>query len=317
MAFLDFLTGRASKRAAQKNEAVINGAIASGTGALTNGTNSALGMLGTNNGGNAIDALTEGYTQARGDVSAGYDGAAPALSRLGESYGPMIAGGKRSFDAFLDGSGANGAEGNARAVANFQAGPGYEFQRDQSLEAIQRSAAARGGLAGGNLTSDMLKTATGLADQSWNSYLGNLKSGADYYQTGLAGQGQGLAAQAGASVARGTALGALGTGLGTGQAALYGQGANTQTALGQNLANLQIGGAQSLVQNNNNLAASQNQAGANAFNAILGIGQLATGNLGGALGSGSRIGSSTGDANVSPSGGSSLLSSLSSLNPFR
>lgn len=263
MGLFDALSGAASKKAARQNQIAIDNALASGTGSLNTGADRATGYLGVNNGGNAMDALGAGYGQARSDVAGQYGQTQGYLGRLGEQYAPMAQQGSKAYSAYNDAIGANGAAGSEAAQSAFRAAPGYQYAQDQALEAVQRSAAARGGLAGGNTTSDILKTATGLADQGWNSYINNLKGGSDYYTTALAGQGQGLSAQAQASQNQGAALGALGTGLGTGQAGLYGQGATTQTALGQNLANLQLGGANAMVSNNNNLAQAQNQASAN------------------------------------------------------
>lgn len=313
MGLLDLFTGNASKKAARENVAAIQAGQTNTLNALGSSRDSALGLLGTGTGaggGNALSALGQGYGQARNDISTGYAAAAPALGKLGSMYDGMVSGGQNAFNAYLDGSGANGAEGSARATDNFRSAPGYEFARDQALEAVQRSAAARGGLAGGNTTSDILKTATGLADQGYQQYLGNLKTGADYYQTGLAGQGQGLTAQANAAVSQGTQLGALGTGLGAGQAGLYGSGANVANSYGTNAANAYTGATNQTIGNNNNLAASENAAGANILGALLGGAQMISGKMGSSAGAGAGS-SPTGGANFSPFAGNPFMSGIS------
>lgn len=58
--------------------------------------------------------------------------------------------------------------------AGFQSSPGYQFQLNQGLQSIQNSAAARGGLAGGNTLKALQQYGTGLANQDWYNYLGQL-----------------------------------------------------------------------------------------------------------------------------------------------
>lgn len=79
----------------------------------------------------------------------------------------------------------------------FQASPDYAFTREQSLEALQRGAAARGGFMGGGADADRLQLASGLASQQFGNYWNRLAN--------LAGQGQSTA----------TNLGALGQNLAT------------------------------------------------------------------------------------------------------
>ncbi len=153
------------------------------------------------------------------------------LPRAGDlGYQPLVNNGLSALGAYFDGIGANGADGSARATAAFQASPGYEFARDQALSAVQRSAASRGGLAGGNLTNDILKTATGLADQTYQQHLDNLKSGVGIYSQGVQGLANGLTTQGGASQSYGNALSALGTGSGqhAGQHPRTGRGPATE-----------------------------------------------------------------------------------------
>lgn len=294
MGLFDLFTNDASQDAYARNNAFIQQGIGAGTGALTSAYANAQRMLGTNNGGNALNALNiantqgrnvlnagydnaqgrlgllgqqlnstinQGGQQARGDLNAGFADAAGALrggyqdargdySQIANSYNPMIRGGQRSFDAFLDSTGANGARGSDRALDNFRAGPGYEFQQSQGQDAIMRSAAARGGLAGGNTSVDLLKYSQGLADQEFDDYQANLRSGADFLTTGLAGRNAALTNRANAAQSygqnaanlnaqRGTSLGALGqamTGLRSGAQQAVGMadaqmGANRGTAL--------------------------------------------------------------------------------------
>jgi hypothetical protein len=116
-----------------------------------------------------------------------------ALSFLQNQYGnaqnylqPMTEYGKTGVDAYMAGMGLGpqGAEG----MNNFQNTPGYQFARDQGLDAVNRTAAARGGLAGGNNTVDLMKYATGFADQTYGNYMSRLNPLMQMYQQGVGGQ---------------------------------------------------------------------------------------------------------------------------------
>lgn len=180
------------------------------TGAINAGAGSALGYL---------DAGTQGalgqLAQARGDLTAD-GGAFRPLSELGARFG-------LGSQLYSDALGLNGAEGNARAVNAFQAGPGYQFALDQGLDAVNRARNASGGLRSGNTDVDALKFAQGLAGQTWQQWLGNLSP---YNQLEL-------------SAASGAAAG--NAGIGQQLANLGVTGANILTGAGQNKANVASG----------------------------------------------------------------------------
>lgn len=276
MALLDALTGGAANRAAKNNAAVIGQNLGAGADALTTGTNNALATLGTRgSGATALSALAGGYSNAREDLNNQYGQTQGYLGQLGASYAPLIQQGGGAYSAFSDAIGANGAEGSQRATDAFRATPGYEYAQNQALEAVQRSAAARGGLAGGNATADILKTATGLADQGYQQYVNNLQNGSQFFTQGLAGQGGALQGAANASQNQGTALGNLGTSFGNNAGNLFTNAAAIENGFGQNVANLWGNATNALVQNNNNRAQAQNAASAN----LIGLGQNVLGGL--------------------------------------
>ena len=64
----------------------------------------------------------------------------------------------------------NGPAGNQRAVGAFQAGPGYQYAVDQSLDGIARNAAARGMDIGGNTLAALGDRAGHMADQEYGSW---------------------------------------------------------------------------------------------------------------------------------------------------
>jgi hypothetical protein len=194
----------------------------------------------TSNFGQAADSLSANYGQARTDITDNYGRARTDLGGqygqtqgylggLTDAYRPLVNQTAGSVGQYMNAIGANGAAGSQAAQQAFTAAPGYQYALDQATGSVQRSAAARGGLAGGNATSDILNTATGLANQGYQQYINNLQNGTGLYTTGLAGLSQGLSAQANASQNYGTALANLGTTEGN-------QLANVSTGLGNQLA---------------------------------------------------------------------------------
>lgn len=75
--------------------------------------------------------------------------------------------------------GLNGAAGNDKVRGMFQTNPGYEFQMDQGLTALDRRNAAAGRFSSGNADTDALKFSHGLADQSWGDWVSGITSGID------------------------------------------------------------------------------------------------------------------------------------------
>lgn len=74
----------------------------------------------------------------------------------------------------MDALGVNGDAGNTRATDAFHASPGYDWTRSQGIDAVNRSANARGMLGSGNTDADLLKYATGLANQEYGGWLDRL-----------------------------------------------------------------------------------------------------------------------------------------------
>jgi hypothetical protein len=141
MAFLDIFTGESAKKAAAENQARLTASKGAGMGYLDAGKTGALGAL---------------------DTAGGY------YQPLASKYGAATTLG-------LDALGVNGPEGNTRATSAFQAGPGYQYAVDQSLEGINRSAAARGGI-GGNALAALSDRAGNMANQEYGSWLDRLNS---------------------------------------------------------------------------------------------------------------------------------------------
>jgi hypothetical protein len=319
--FFDTLFGGgAEQEAADANKALaaqygttgtnlLNTGLAQSTGAVNTGANAAAGYLGQNTGiyGNL------GTTGAN-TLNTGLSNQLGALNNAAGAYAPLSAlagqlGGGTNM--YLNSLGLNGAAGNQAAVDAFQTGPGYQFQLNQGLNAIDRARANAGMLNSGNTSIDALTYGQGLANQAYGGWqsqlqglinpqlsaLGTAAAGTSAADTNMANaygnnaaantalQGTVAAGQAGAN----TALAQNQANLGNALAGLYSGNASNQVAL--------QGGVTSADMSANNTAAAGQAAGAkNLLGAGLSLaGLVAGGPLGGAIGGG--LGSLFGGAN--------------------
>lgn len=213
----DIFTGRPAKEAAAKNTALLQQNQTAGTATLQGGQDNALASLTT----------AGGYYQP-----------------LADKYGGATSLG-------LDALGVNGPQGNTRATDAFKAGPGYQYAVDQSLDAINRKAAAGGGpTPGGNTLAALSDRAGNMANQEYGSWLDRLNG---YVSPELAAtSGMAGAEAAKAPVYTGTAsnIASLGTNTTNGITGQNTQAANAELAgsgnlwgLGLNLAKLGVGAA--------------------------------------------------------------------------
>lgn len=184
---LDSFTGDPIKQAAEQNRGIltqtgtnlINSTAAArdqAGGILQNQYGLASGNLGTGYGaatgainagaGSALDYLGQGNQAAQGTLQAGGGAYAP-LSALASQYG-------QGAGMYANALGLNGAAGNQQAQQAFQAGPGYEWQLNQGIDAINRRANAAGMLQGGNANRSAIDYATGLANKEYGGWLDRL-----------------------------------------------------------------------------------------------------------------------------------------------
>jgi hypothetical protein len=285
-----------------------------GAGTTQAGATRQRGYLGTG-AAQGLAALGQGYKQARSDIprrytvgqnalNAGRNASLGVMNRnpaLIQQYGanadafyaPLGEEANRGFSVYGDAAGVNGAAGQDRATQNFRAGPGYNFQLNQGIDASTRAAAAAGMAASGNTMQAAQRYGSGLADQEFQKYMQNLQpylqlapgiagKRADI-QTGMSddlignnaaiaglytGHGKDTAAL---QMGEGNTLASLATGYGTNQAGLYGD-------LSRNLSN--VTGAETAMltqQGQAGLMAGQT-ANQNTWNAGLQLANLAAGN---------------------------------------
>lgn len=78
-------------------------------------------------------------------------------------------------------AGTNALAALANPAASFESSPGYQFARDQGLDAVKTQQNALGRLASGNTLAALTQYGTGLAQQDYNNWWNQ--------QSGLAGMG--------------------------------------------------------------------------------------------------------------------------------
>lgn len=90
-------------------------------------------------------------------------------------YQPYRAGGMTAWDKLMQIAGLKGVDAQEAAYDDFRESPGVAFRRDQGVQAIDRSQAARGKLLSGNTLIDLDRFGQGLAEQSFGDYKGDLR----------------------------------------------------------------------------------------------------------------------------------------------
>lgn len=149
----------------------------------------------------AAAAKAAGYATGKTDANAALDtGLAQANPLYKQAYGDFSSlAGKfgAGQDTYNDATGVNGADGIARAGSLFKSLPGYSGGLTTGIEAVNRGAAARGDLGGGNTVADTIKFASDYDANKYGNFLSALApnlSGATAATSGGAGV---LGAQAG------------------------------------------------------------------------------------------------------------------------
>jgi hypothetical protein len=156
-----------------------------------------------------------GAITSSGAASKGAAQAQAALAQQRADLSPFRTAGGSAVGVAGDLAGANGPDAATAAMANFHTDPGYQFQLDQGLRAVDAGAASKGILRSGATIKAEDTFGTGLADQSFTNYYNRL--------FGLSQLGE-QAAAAGSTTA-GTA-GTLAQGAGNTQAGILSKAAS-------------------------------------------------------------------------------------------
>ena len=159
----------------------------------------------------------QGNTTANSALTAGQTGADALYGQAYKPFGSLIDSTGAGATAYGNATGVNGAPGIASAGSAFKSLPGYSGGLTTGIDALNRGAAARGDLGGGNTAADTIKFASDYDANKYGNYVSSL---APYL-----GANQG-AATGGAAVLGTQAGSDLGV---AGQKAQYGYNAATGT----------------------------------------------------------------------------------------
>lgn len=122
--------------------------------------------------------LQAGYDKLTTQYGAGRDAISAGANTATGYYQPLMASTGAGATAYGNASGANGATGLKTAMDDFHNSGQYGnfgFALTNGLQALDRTHAAAGNLSSGNADADTLKYATGLADNTYNSYAAGLQ----------------------------------------------------------------------------------------------------------------------------------------------
>lgn len=143
--------------------------------------------------------LRAGQTSANTALDAGYTTASGLYDQARVPFSDLYAKGSKGYDTFQDATGVNGAEGIGRAGDLYRSLPGYSAGRDRGIDDLERRAAARGQLGGGNTSADTIKFASDYDSTKYKDFLSSLSGNAGVATSAAAGQGALFGQQAGAA----------------------------------------------------------------------------------------------------------------------
>lgn len=145
-------------------------------------------------------ALNQGKSQATTALDNGLATATPLYQQAYAPFSTLYSKSMPGIDAYADATGANGAEGLARAKANYQADPGYSGGLTTGIDQVMRTAAARGDLGGGNTSADEIKFASDYDNQKYSQYVQSLAPWLSEGNSAASGGASVLGSQAGANL---------------------------------------------------------------------------------------------------------------------
>jgi hypothetical protein len=153
-----------------------------------------------------------------------------ALAQARSDVAPWTTAGEGALTGVQDAAGLNGQPGYDAAMAGFHTSPGYQFQLDQGLRAVDAGAAASGMLRSGATLKAEQAYGAGLADKEFTDYYNRLFD--------LSKLGEGAASgSAAASQATGTGMAQTDLSLGSAEASAYANAAKGIGNAANNYAN--------------------------------------------------------------------------------
>ena len=174
-----------------------------------------------------------GYAKAGKQYKSAKKGFRRTMRQTNPLYRQMMRSGRRSNNLLSDYLGLNGRDNQQAAYDSYMTGPGFDFEMEKGVAALDASAAARGGLYSGKNMMAQQEFGQGLYAGRLNDYLNRLSGQTQVGMQGAQGlasnrqalnnykigQGQmaiaqGQAQDAGNQAAFGNMMGIIGTGIG-------------------------------------------------------------------------------------------------------
>ena len=171
--------------------AIIGGAALGGAASIIGGNKAAKAQQQASDSANAESARQ--YNQTRTDQLA-------QLAQQRADQLPWLDAGKNALAQLVAGTQPGGQFGQTFTAANLANDPGYQFRMQQGNQAIERSAAARGGLLSGAAAKALTRYSQGVASDEFNNAynrFNNDKSTGFNRLASLAGVGQAATNQVG------------------------------------------------------------------------------------------------------------------------
>lgn len=141
-------------------------------GAIIGGVASIGGALLSNSSNNRA---TTAAANAQTNVAAQNNALAASIyNQNRETLSPFVQGGTQAQTQINALLGLNGQPAQTQGFDTFRNSTGYQFQRDEGLNALDASAAARGALRSGAAMQSAQRYGTNLADQYFGNYMGYL-----------------------------------------------------------------------------------------------------------------------------------------------
>lgn len=110
-----------------------------------------------------------------------------AQAKVAPMYDPYLKAGKQATGTLADLMRPGGYLYNAPDMTDFRADPQYQNIKNQALESIRSSRAGAGGLYSGQTDIDLMREASGLADQAYQSIYGRKVGEQGRLASGLSG----------------------------------------------------------------------------------------------------------------------------------
>lgn len=172
----------------------------------TQGVNESVGGAYSQAGRNVLDTANGAAGGVLNASQVAADGVNTSVRQANELYNPYLANGANASTTLSE-MFAPGGEGNKTFTsADMEADSGYQFRIDKAVQALQRSAAARGGVMGGAALKSLNREVQGVASSEYDAAFNRFRTGQNDRFTKLstlAGQGLTASHAAGSNLTRG------------------------------------------------------------------------------------------------------------------